>query len=253
MTLYMLILRKIKPPAIIIDPIEEYIRPKKLKLLNSYDSTTDFNSNIDKLFYIKDELKKILREESNDAERVWRSRILYESTPRGNIVMHYDIYKQGFAYYADQNSIPYSILNAVAMKYVMVFFCRDFFFDEDVITIERISKIFEETHDKKTNKPDTSQQFAKFKQYRSNATPTEKTDKNNDKQKTKPLMKNKFISLGKIYNFNILNKPKQKPTFSTDKQTSFSGMFGTNMSYKNFKNRQTTIQEEQPLSLSTTI
>ena len=69
----------------------------------------------------------------NSLEKSWRTRLLMESTPIGNIVMFYDIFKQGFSYYCDQPVIPYDILNSVAMKYVARFSCMDFFMDEYVL------------------------------------------------------------------------------------------------------------------------
>ena len=45
----------------------------------------------------------------------------------------------GSSYYSDQNIVSYDILNAVAMKYVTIFRCRDFFIDE---TIRKISSPF---------------------------------------------------------------------------------------------------------------
>jgi hypothetical protein len=65
-------------------------------------------------------------------EKKWKSRILLASTPRGNVYMHYDIYKGAFAYYSDTN-LPYLIANAVAARYVIVFACRDLFLDESVL------------------------------------------------------------------------------------------------------------------------
>jgi hypothetical protein len=47
--------------------------------------------------------------------------ILIDRTPYGNVIMHYDVFKNGFAYYSDIN-LSYKIINAVAMKYVLTFF-----------------------------------------------------------------------------------------------------------------------------------
>lgn len=43
---------------------------------------------------------------------------LHETTPRGEIVMHYDAEKKTFNYYSNSKNIPYSTLDAVARKYV---------------------------------------------------------------------------------------------------------------------------------------
>jgi hypothetical protein len=235
MTLYYTILRRLTPPPpVVLDPIEEYIKPKKRKLLATYESALNLNANIDALLYDKDARKRLLHDESNETERMWKTRILYEPTPRGNIIMYYDMYRHGFAYYSDQNSIPYSVLNAVAMKYVVTFFCRDFFTDEETISLERLPKSFEETDEKDKEKKQNGEQFAKFKQYRSsseNVTPDTK------KEVIKTTVKNKFISLGKLYNFQIAQKRIQTPRLK-DQPTSYSDMFGKNLSYKAFKANQ---------------
>ena len=229
LTLYYICLNKLIPPPVVVDPINEYVKPRKRKLLASYDKDIDLNANINKAFYNNDELKKLLKDEHNETEKTWKSRILYDSTPRGNIMMYYDIYKQGFAYYADQTSIPYAILNAMAMKYVVTFFCRDLFFDEETITAERMPNIFKEDIKVPNEKTVSNTQFAKFKQYKSTS-----DTKTNVNPVVKNLVKNRFISLGKLYNLTILKRAPIKSRVS-DKPTSFDEMLGKKLSYKDFK------------------
>ena len=213
--------RLIPPPPkpVVIDPMEAYIASRKQKLLSTYESDINMSVNIDADVYDRKRYNDILKNASNDLERLWKTRILYEPTPRGPVIMYYDIYKQGFAYYSDQSGIPYSILNAVAMKYVVTFFCRDLFFDEATITTDKLSplvKVFNE--EEKKEKPKSNQPFAKLRNYKMEP----KVATNNTIQ-----LKNKFISLGKLYNFTIVIKTpavKSKPT-------AFDGMF----SYKDFK------------------
>ena len=66
----------------------------------------------------------------NPLELRWRKRLLMEFTPRGLVLMYYDAFKRGFAYYSDTH-MPYGILNAAAMKYVMTYRCQAFFVDEE--------------------------------------------------------------------------------------------------------------------------
>jgi hypothetical protein len=233
------------PPPIILDPVEEYTKPRKHRLLLTYESDVNMNTNINPAIYDRKQLSVLLKDESNELERLWKTRILYEATPRGPVIMYYDIFKQGFAYYSDQSGIPYSILNAVAMKYVVTFFCRDLFFDEITITTEKLSplvKVFNEEEKKvktKTTLEKEGQPFAKLRNYKTeqphNKTGNKEKDDANEKEKEneRPKLKNKFISLGKMYNFSIVQKaPKNKKL--PNKPTSFDGMF----SYKDFKNRQ---------------
>jgi hypothetical protein len=70
--------------------------------------------------------------EESEQEYVWKRRILLQDTPSGNIAMYYDLYRQAFAYHSDRY-VSYPILNLCAMKYVRLFFCRDFFVDTTVL------------------------------------------------------------------------------------------------------------------------
>jgi hypothetical protein len=265
------------------DPIEEYIKQKKNKLLRTWEDesvNSKINSNIDSIFYDKKELNEIMKIENNDIEKSWKTRILYEPTPRGSIIMFYDAFKQGFSYYSQQNGIPYSILNAVAMKYVVMFFCRDFFMDEQTITPDVVSdaktqsekeenpklspliKVYyeeekkETTEDKKnteTNKKDLLKDapFAKLKNYKLTTNqPNTTTNTKQDDLPVKQLWKNKFISLGKIRDVNFIQKtPKEScmPIVST----SFDGLFGvpttntskSKTSYKDYKQKKITYKD----------
>ena len=281
-------LHKIECPP--IDPIEEYIKQKKNKLLGTWENesvNSKINSNIDTIFYNKKELNEIMKIENNQIEQSWKTKILYEPTPRGSIIMFYDAFKQGFSYYSEQNGIPYSILNAVAMKYVVMFFCRDFFMDEQTITpdvvanteqpekegtIEYINpklspliKVYYEEEkkekptehqktketDKENNNKDLLKDapFAKLKNYKLSSN-VSNTNTNQDEKPVKQLWKNKFISLGKIRDFNILQQqPKQ--TCMPIVSTSFDGLFGvpttptskSTTSYKDYKQKKITYKD----------
>lgn len=293
-------LQKIEyPPK---DPVEEYIKKNKNKLLGTWENESvnlKINSNIDPIFYNKKELNEIMKIENNDIEKSWKTKILYEPTPRGSIIMFYDAFKQGFSYYSEQNGIPYSILNAVAMKYVVLFFCRDFFMDEQTITPQEVvininTKIqpenenkdeyinpklsplikvyYEEekkenpiTEDDKKTEADkeTKKQllkqlkdapFAKLKNYKLATNPTttssSSTNTNQDEKPVKQLWKNKFISLGKIRDVNLIQKPP-KQTCMPIVSTSFDGLFEvpttntskSTTSYKDYKQKKITYKD----------
>jgi hypothetical protein len=207
--------RIVLPP---VDPIEEYVKPRKARLLKTYETDMDLSVNIDKVVYDKKLLAESMKDTANPLERIWKSRILYDSTPRGTIMMYYDIYKQGFSYYADQNNVPYAILNGMAMKYVVTFFCRDLYFDETVV--ERISplvKVFLE--DEKIVKP-SGKNHAQMARLKSQKTLGDKP----------PPIRNKFISLGNMRDFKILQQVRAQ---LVHKPTKFDTMF----SYKDFKSR----------------
>ena len=183
-------------------------------------------------------------------EKIWRTRILFESTPRGNIFMFYDAYKLGFSFYCDQKTVSYDILNAAAMKYVTLFRCRHFFIDESVVAKEHTSP-FIKTHftdEPPKNKDATATfasasafaaadktAFAKLRNYSTNH-PNDKTkplpikakssmfsnifqlneitsvgqQPKNPDEKPVEKMKNKFIYLGKIHNFKISQPAPKK-------------------------------------------
>lgn len=201
-----------------LDLDEKYINPIKMKFQeNEENQEINFNENIDNVFYHKKEFSNCVSESNNILEKKWRTKIIFETTPRGNIIMFYDAYKMGFSYYSDQNTISHDILNAAAMKYVTIFRCRDFFVDE---TIGKISSPFVELYlkddAKKTMKSSDKSAFAKLQNYSKN-TKIQSLSKeslfsnvvSNDTEKEKEnvnqpeKMKNKFLYLGKICNFKI--------------------------------------------------
>ena len=234
---------------------EQYIQRQTTRLLNTYNSSPEtlsssrsipnYSENIDAVFYSKTEWTEVLKDENNSLETKWRTKILIENTPRGNVIMYYDAYKLGFAYYSDQ-TMPYPVLNAVAMKYVLTFFCRDFFMDEIVLSDANLSGITKkhkedaEREDKKqtventkswrfesnqntttTTTTNTKSPFAKFKSYNNvsakstNINVSNKPNTANGIMKettlTEPKQTNRFIYLGKTRNVSLLQKPEIIP------------------------------------------
>lgn len=235
------------PPKIegFLDADKKYILPIKTKffeqLENISSTTIDFNKNIDSIFYDKKEFTELMKESNNYLEKIWRTRILFENTSRGNIIMFYDPYKLGFSFYCDHKIISYDILNAAAMKYSTFFRCLDFFVDENINPKSSpfIKIHFTEEPKKKDNMVENNSKneknpFAKLKNYAKENNPNEKMmkqlPKNNntsffsyfqkDTKKEKcgePVkkepekMKNKFMYLGKINNFNMIQPiPKKR-------------------------------------------
>ena len=98
--------------------------------------------------------------------------------------MHYEPYKQAFVYYCDIN-IDYDSLNILAMKYVRYFQCIDFFIDEEILKNVENNNVF-------------------LKRIKNDVIKTKNKFNENG------YIKNKFIYLGKIVNFNFLKKEKRK-------------------------------------------
>jgi hypothetical protein len=122
---------------------KDYLENKKKRFLNSFSKEEkDCNQNIDSCFYEKEwyqendnedteDIDEQLLEKKKQMKEVWNKRIMIEHTPLGNVIMFYDVNKNGFVYYSN-NTLVYYFLNALAMKYVLLFKCRDFFLDENI-------------------------------------------------------------------------------------------------------------------------
>jgi hypothetical protein len=215
----------------------------------SSNSVTRSNSNMDSVFYNLEEYNKIVANENSYLEKQWRSRILFENTPLGNIAMFYDVYKRGFTYIADTSFINSEMLNAVAMKYVRIYKCRDLFIDEYLSPeCSPIIKLLEEEekadNDKKLQKMKDnnidvsklkSASFAKLKKYDTSAaakdksgssTSTSKSTAPAPSKKERILYKNKYIYGGKLRDYQFMQPlPKPKPPRVTFANSQFSSIF----------------------------
>lgn len=136
-----------------MDLMKKYFNEKRKRFNQTWknESESKHNENIEKELYNLDWYSTSKKENIPDVilsrktiEKKWKSRILFENTPQGSVIMYYDVYKNGFAYYSNNILMDY-FLNAIAMKYVVLFKCRDFFLDEKLSpTVSPISAIMEE-------------------------------------------------------------------------------------------------------------
>jgi hypothetical protein len=249
-------------PKTILEATTEFVDNKKTRFIEQKqkEKKGSKNTNIDYVFYSKTEFQTTIADAENRLEKSWKSRILFENTPRGNIVMYYDPFKFGFAYYSDSNGIPYNILNSVAMKYVSLYRCYDFFFDNEVADdISPLYKIHVEEDPKKAVPDDGEKKaktgledapFAKLKNYNKVSSKTKPKESVESEQKPpseqKPVpeyTRNKFICLGKMANFQILQKEKKKfngngfKSALLDGVSSESELQNTVLDYKEYKKR----------------
>ena len=228
-----------------------------------------WSSNIDTRFYDIDEFKEQMSDPKNVLEQSWKSRILYVSTPYGNVWMYYDAFKEGFAYYCDRMGLNYRLLNAIAMKYVMTYRCVDFFIDETVVSnnlspfLARLKET--DNHDlmkKKKNIKyllgDVSSGVFNSPFLKNRPAPCAPTDvsqkitKNGSYELDKPveLYRNKFLYMGKICNANVLQTPVKKSSLRTHLGTAtysnatmpiitasslYEATANSQMNYKSFK------------------
>jgi hypothetical protein len=239
-------------PLTIIDETNLYIQNKKTLFERvGADVRKDiYNTNVDSLFFNKKDYSLDMEKQNNDTEKIWKTRILFESTPRGNIIMYFDVYKLAFAYYCD-TQLPYPVLNAVAMKYVTTFFCRDFFLDDEFYTSPLIKIHINEENKKKqplltdaakTIKNDLKgAPFAKFKNYAVNNKHNIDNGTNHSNVQV-DFNRNRFVNLGKICNFSFLSIPVKHnhlngfKTHLLDGVQSESELQKQVLSYKDFKN-----------------
>ena len=216
----------IYPPEKSKTEIERYVEKQLDKLkqfLDKCPSKEKRNVNITEEFYDKKKLSVALEDVNNPLEKSWKTRMLFENTPRGNIVMYYDPYKLGFAYYSDNTGIPYNMLNAVAMKYVRMFRCHDFFFDnQDIKDESPLIKIHSEEDKKELSEEKKKESdefkaklkdapFLKRKKNEQKKEDKEKTGEDKEKKEEKiderVKFHNCFVHMGKMYNLSFLNVP----------------------------------------------
>jgi len=210
--IYSNLLKQVNDEKEHISPPPDYLQITKDNFVKCYEKE-GFNENIQPEFYDKEKYNETIIQKDNILDSSWKARILFENTPQGLVIMFYNAYKQGFAYYSDTN-ISYPYLNAVAMKYVARFYCRDFFIDDSIIPKDHSSPflhIHEIEKDEKATKPKIDVKkgpFAKLKNY---SKPKPKIIQPIKNEQTLPThIKNKFVHLGKIYKFSPLQKVKRE-------------------------------------------
>jgi hypothetical protein len=215
---------------------------------------SNYNSNMDPCLYNRKECIELMVDPENELEKKWKTRILFETTPRGNIIMHYNPFKNAFAYYCDNASLPYTILNAVVMKYVVLYRCIDLFMDEHVSgeTPSPLIQTIKDYEKEQEKKPESeklslpkSKAFAKFKNYSKSA--TEASDSKSES--TTPKMINSIVYMGKIANFSFIQKSSKKKSVGfrskllegLDSQTKIT-------SWRDFKQKTQSATDSKPLN-----
>ena len=232
-----------KPPTKLIE-IKPYVETQFDKSCKKYakfynTETPDENSNIDPVLYDFDKRKEIFVSVDNEMEKQWKSRILIENTPRGNVMMYFNPYLLSYHYYSDEQIIPYKILEQVATRYVVMFRCKDFFIDVEKRPRNQILDVLQKEEDSLKSKKmkvnditkcvniqsESKDVFAALKDYRSEVKePSTKMEPNGSSRFTKetktkaklvkraeePKFSNKFVRVGKMCEFNITQKPVNK-------------------------------------------
>lgn len=217
-------------------PQEIFINYRKKIFLELWENDKA-NDNIDKSLYDHEKYKLMILKKT-DSEKLWESRVLFDHTPSGNIIMFYDIYKHGFSYASDQ-TVPYIVLCGSAMRYCKLFQCRDFFRDNQYTKNEELSPFtIMEIEDEKREKMKSrekrrslnldlnSDAFLKPKPKKTTNTDNgiKVKEYNNINLKEKDYYTNTFRCVGKLRDFDFIQKYTPKHvTFESPK------------SYKQFK------------------
>jgi hypothetical protein len=183
-----------------------------------------------------DELKQSLNSENASVVVYGNANPLRETTPRGEIIMHYDGETKSFHYYSNSKNIPYSTLDAVARKYVCLHKDASIYVDiRDEVEKGREKCLKQDKNNKsklaklaklaklERNKNESGNDilssakkslFAAFKNYKTGQN-VSKSLKNYDEKKEMVIMKdnvNKFVYKGTLdqYDFD-LNSHKHSP------------------------------------------
>lgn len=135
-----------------------------------------------------------------------------EYTPRGNVLMKYNVSDRCFDYYSDF-TVPYNWLDVVARKYVWVFKCRPLYRDMS-ITYRPV----------RNREPVANSAFAVFKQY--NKGSLSSAPRRPNQPIAPPLTtliektQNQFTRRGKLSNYSVLlSGAKERPvSFSSFKR-----------------------------------
>lgn len=156
---------------------------------------------------------------------------IQEVTPRGEILMYYNVNNKAFDYYSNNKNLPYRTLDAVARKYVCLHNVPSIYVDirEEVKKgIDKCSKKIKDAKhaDASTSVDDAAKPtpassiFAVYKNYKSGATAAVDSNGSVGNNSKKVILKdnvNKFIFKGRIDDYALDVKAREKKEKSSNK------------------------------------
>ena len=100
---------------------------------------------VDRLAKIREDLPEIPflerwpidKATQSDNKEVNENSVVYESTPKGNVVMRFNAEDETFEYWSDSKKLVYKELDVVARKYVSLFSCKDVYIDRKAKQVEK--------------------------------------------------------------------------------------------------------------------
>jgi hypothetical protein len=187
---------------------------------------------------------------------------IQEVTPRGEILMYYNVNNKAFDYYSNNKNLPYRTLDAVARKYVCLHNVPSIYVDIREEVKKGMDKCSKRIRDAKhadasvdaTKPTSASSIFAVYKNYKSGATAAADSNGGVGNNYKKVILKdnvNKFIFKGRIDDYALDVKAREKKENSSNKtkneqQQKNGGNSGEqhddtkeeiNISYSEFKKR----------------
>ena len=163
-----------------------------------------------------------------DTVKGMKNNALYETTPKGNVIMYYDFEKESFVYYCDTKDVPYLYLETVARKYALTYDCKKIVVDikkeienakQSNTNKSNLSTIYENTSSSTKN---TTDMFASFKSYNRKGTGGSKAT---NKKFVLRQNANRYSYSGKVSQYPMLKtddykieKPMEKMDYETFKK-----------------------------------
>ena len=103
---------------------------------------------VDKLAKMREDLPEIPfldrwpinKATQDEGKEINENSVVYESTPKGNVVMRFNSEDEVFEYWCDSQQLVYKELDVVARKYVNLFCCRDVYIDRQAKQTEKFHK-----------------------------------------------------------------------------------------------------------------
>ena len=176
-------------------------------------------------------LEDLKENEDFNKENIKSTRFVQECTPDGSIFLRWNIEKDGFEYWSN-NDIKYIYLETVARKYCKVFNCKSLYIDRNKEIEEKKEKLKQEeeirnmsNEDKEEGEGEGEGEGEEDKEHNSVFVKL-KTNKNTEVKKEKEIVatnSNKYVHSGKISELNLLDKDVETELkFNSKKKMTFS-------------------------------
>ena len=182
---------------------------------------------------------------------------IQEVTPRGEILMYYDVKNKAFEYYSNNKNLPYRTLDAVARKYVCLHNVPSIYVDIREEVKKGMDKCLKKMKvgnkdtsvDVAKSTPPASSIYAVYKNYKSGATAATSDSNgsvgNNSKKVILKDNVNKFIFKGRMddYALDAKAREKKKDSSKNEQRDNSNGneerdkIEEINISYLEFKKR----------------